>query len=45
MFALFGEGYLAITFDLAATGERYQGIVPLDGATLAEAAQSYFVQS
>ena len=45
LFALFGKGYLAITFDLAATGERYQGIVPLDGDTLAEAAQSYFVQS
>ena len=45
LFALFGQGYLAITFDLAATGERYQGIVPLDGDTLAEAAQSYFVQS
>jgi molecular chaperone Hsp33 len=45
LFALFGEGYLAITFDLAATGERYQGIVPLDGETLAEAAESYFVQS
>ncbi|WP_210356970.1 Hsp33 family molecular chaperone HslO [Sphingomonas beigongshangi] len=45
LFALFGEGYLAITFDMTATGERYQGIVPLDGATLAEAAQSYFVQS
>ena len=45
LFALFGQGYLAITFDLAATGERYQGIVPLDGATLAEAAESYFVQS
>jgi len=45
LFALFGQGYLAITFDLAATGERYQGIVPLDGETLAEAAQSYFVQS
>jgi molecular chaperone Hsp33 len=43
--ALFGQGYLAITFDLATTGERYQGIVPLDGDTLAEAAQSYFVQS
>ena len=43
--ALFGQTYLAITFDLAATGERYQGIVPLDGTTLAEAAQSYFVQS
>ena len=45
LFALFGAGYLAITFDLATTGERYQGIVPLDGATMAEAAQSYFVQS
>ena len=45
LFALFGQGYLAITFDQAATGERYQGIVPLDGDTLAEAAQSYFVQS
>lgn len=45
LFALFGKGYLAITFDLATSGERYQGIVPLDGDTLAEAAQSYFVQS
>jgi len=45
LFALFGQGYLAITFDLATTGERYQGIVPLDGETIAEAAQSYFVQS
>lgn len=45
LFALFGTGYLAITFDQAATKERYQGIVPLDGATLAEAAQNYFVQS
>ena len=45
LFALFGAGYLAITFDLASTKERYQGIVPLDGDTLAEAAQSYFIQS
>lgn len=45
LFALFGQTYLAITFDLAATGERYQGIVPLDGDTLAEAAESYFIQS
>lgn len=42
---LFGEGYLAITFDLAATGQRYQGIVPLTGETLSEACQTYFVQS
>lgn len=45
LFALFGTGYLTITFDHATTGERYQGIVPLDGDTLAAAAQSYFVQS
>jgi molecular chaperone Hsp33 len=45
LFALFGQGYLAITFDLATTGERYQGIVPLDGDTLGDAVESYFTQS
>jgi molecular chaperone Hsp33 len=45
LFALFGKGYLAITFDQPATNERYQGIVPLEGGSLAEAAQSYFTQS
>lgn len=45
LFALFGPGYLAITFDQPASDERYQGIVPLDGASLAEAAQTYFSQS
>lgn len=45
LFALFGEGYLAITFDLAATGQRYQGVVPLEGNSLAEACERYFVQS
>ena len=45
LFALFGKGYLAITFDQPATDERYQGIVPLEGNSLAEAAQSYFTQS
>lgn len=43
--ALFGDGYLAVTFDLASSGQRYQGIVPLAGDTLAEACESYFVQS
>jgi molecular chaperone Hsp33 len=43
--SLFGKGYLAITFDQPATDERYQGIVPLEGASIAEAAQSYFTQS
>ncbi len=45
LFALFSQTYLAITFELATSGERYQGIVPLDGATLAEAVANYFVQS
>lgn len=43
--ALFGDGYLAITFDLAATGQRYQGIVPLEGGSLADACQNYFYRS
>jgi molecular chaperone Hsp33 len=45
LFALFGKGYLAITFDLPVAGERYQGIVPLEGGSLAAAAESYFGQS
>ncbi|BAV64641.1 Hsp33 family molecular chaperone HslO [Sphingobium cloacae] len=45
LFGLFGKGYLAITFDQAVTGERYQGIVPLDGDSLAQAAEHYFFQS
>lgn len=48
--ALFGAkdgkgGYLAITFDLVTSGERYQGVVPLEGASLTEACQSYFAKS
>ncbi|OYX49713.1 MAG: molecular chaperone Hsp33 [Sphingomonas sp. 32-66-10] len=45
LYALFNQGYLAMTFDQATTGERYQGIVPLDGGSLAEAAENYFDQS
>src|SRR5215213_4079430 len=45
LYALFGKGYLAITFDQPLTDERYQGIVPLEGDSLAHAAQSYFAQS
>lgn len=45
LFALFGEGFLAITFDQEATGERYQGIVPLEGASIGAAAEHYFEQS
>jgi molecular chaperone Hsp33 len=42
---LFGEGHLAITYDLAATNERYQGIVALEGSSLSEACESYFSKS
>lgn len=42
--ALFGEGYLAITFETEGR-QRYQGIVPLEGDSLAEACESYFSQS
>ena len=42
--ALFGEGYLAITFETEGA-QRYQGIVPLEGDSLAEACESYFSQS
>ena len=43
--SLFGKAHLAITFDIASTGKRYQGVVPLEGASLAEAVESYFAQS
>jgi molecular chaperone Hsp33 len=42
--ALFGQGYLAVTFETE-QGQRYQGIVPLEGDSLADACQSYFSQS
>lgn len=42
---LLGKGYLAMTVDQGSDMERYQGIVPLDGTTLAAAADTYFKQS
>ena len=45
LLALFDGGYLAITFDLVGTGKRYQGIVPLEGDSLAKACALYFFQS
>lgn len=41
---LFGEGHLAMTAD-AAGGERYQGVVALEGRSLAEAIEAYFSRS
>jgi molecular chaperone Hsp33 len=43
--ALFGDGHLAVTFDIAEDGQRYQGIVPLEGDSLSEAVETYFAQS
>ena len=49
LFGLFGKGYLAITFDqdavAGAEAHRYQGIVPLEGASLGKAVEHYFFQS
>ena len=42
---LCSEGYLAITLDPGAGGQRYQGVVPLEGESIAETMQHYFTQS
>ena len=42
---LLGAGHLAFTVDQGAGAERYQGITDIEGATIAECAQSYFRQS
>ncbi len=42
---LLGEGYLAFTVDQGQGGESYQGLVKLEGESLAECAEAYFRQS
>ena len=42
---LLGRGHLALTIEREADAARYQGVVPLEGASLAEAAHIYFRQS
>ena len=42
---LLGRGHLALTIDLGARTEPYQGIVALEGETLAQAALTYFQRS
>ncbi|MBS0521375.1 MAG: Hsp33 family molecular chaperone HslO [Proteobacteria bacterium] len=42
---LFGSGRLAFTVDQGQYTERYQGVVPLEGPTLADCAHTYFRQS
>ena len=39
-----GAGHLAFTFDAGGGSDRYQGVIALDGATLAEGAAHYFEQ-
>lgn len=43
--SLVGSGHMALTIDPGAHMRRYQGVVPLAGATLEEVAQAYFAQS
>jgi molecular chaperone Hsp33 len=43
--ALLGNGYLAMTISPGGNLDSYQGIVPLEGGTLIDAAHTYFRQS
>jgi molecular chaperone Hsp33 len=43
--ALLGRGHLALTIEREEDAARYQGVVPLEGESLAEAAHIYFRQS
>ena len=42
---LFGRGRLTFTVDQGQHTQRYQGVVPLEGASLADCAHTYFRQS
>jgi molecular chaperone Hsp33 len=42
---LFGRGTLTFTVDQGQHTQRYQGVVPLEGASLADCAHTYFRQS
>lgn len=42
---LLRKGHMVLTIDQGADMERYQGVVPLEGASIAQAAVSYFAQS
>lgn len=43
--AMLGQGAFAMTIDPGGEMERYQGVVALEGRTLAECAEGYFAQS
>jgi len=42
---LLGEGAFSMTLDQSDEMERYQGVTPLDGETLSDCAETYFLQS
>lgn len=42
---LIGNGHLAMTIDQGSAASRYQGVVPMEGQSLEEAAHQYFRQS
>lgn len=42
---LMGSGYIAFTVDQGSAKDRYQGIVALEGATLADCVHAYFRES
>ena len=43
--SLLGQGHFAMTIDRGSDTDRYQGVVPLEGDTLTDAADTYFTQS
>ena len=43
--ALLGTGYIAFTVDQGPQTQRYQGLVPLEGETMADCVGAYFRQS
>lgn len=43
--ALLGKGHMGLTIDQGANMQRYQGLVPLEGQGLEEAAHQYFLRS
>jgi len=43
--ALLGNGSIALTIDQGPDMDRYQGVTPIEGDSLAQAAEAYFAQS
>src|SRR5690349_12192895 len=43
--SLAGDGQIIVTVESSDRGSSYQGVVPIDGDSLAESLEAYFVQS